>query len=156
MTEIRQASMRYTKTIMYMVAAVLIAILLPPVVYLVLMVWPLNPIEIKSVKILNENNIVRIGEDIRFRVHYVKHTDKHGLVVRQLINDRVVNYTPHISSVPKGEDEGVGVLKTGPGDVPGHYHVNYTVIYEYFGFRKVSTSAVSDEFVIIDEEGIEQ
>lgn len=65
-------------------------------------------------------------------------------------NDRVVNYTPHISNVPKGEDIGVGVLKTGQSDVPGRYFVNYTVIYEYFGFRKVSTTALSNEFRILD------
>ena len=149
MTALRAANVRNTK-IIYMVAGVLISILIPQFVYMALVVWPLNPIELKSVKILNEDNTVRIGEDIRFQVHYIKHTDKEGKVVRQLINDRVVNYTPHISHVPKGEAKGVGFLKTGPGDIPGKYRVNYTVIYEYFGFRKVHASAVSDVFCIVE------
>lgn len=148
MTELRAEAARNTKRIMYMVATILATLLTISLTYMLMSVWPLNPIEIKSVKILNPNNVVCIGDDILFQVHFIKHTDKCGRVVRQLINDRVINYTPHISSVPKEEDKGVGTLKTGPSDMPGRYQVSYTVIYEYFGFRKVSTSAVSDEFIL--------
>lgn len=119
-------------------------------VALLFMMWvPLNPIALKSVTIVNADKKVEIGSPVCFRVEYTKFTNKHGLVVRQLINDRVVNYTPHISRVPIGEGSGVGCLHTGQGDSPGKYRVNYTVIYKYFGFREVSTSLLSNEFQII-------
>lgn len=119
-------------------------------VALLFMMWvPLNPIVLKSVTIVNADKKVEIGSPVCFRVEYTKFTNKHGLVVRQLINDRVVNYTPHISRVPIGEGSGVDCLHTGQGDSPGKYRVNYTVIYKYFGFREVSTSLLSDEFQII-------
>jgi hypothetical protein len=111
--------------------------------------WPLNPIELKSVTILNEGKRVKIGTSILFKVHYIKHTDKAGTVYRQLINDRVVNYSPHISAVPSGEAKRIGFIRTSNGEMPGKYQVNYTVVYEYFGFRDVVTNKLSDEFEIV-------
>ena len=127
-------------------------IVIPTLTFLVLIFWPLNPIEIKSVKIMNKNRTVVSGEDIIFQVHYVKHTKKHGKVYRQLLNDRVVNYRPHISSVPTGEKKGIGFLHTGDEEKPGLYQVSYTVVYRYFGFRDVSVTGLSDEFTVIPRE----
>lgn len=112
--------------------------------------WPLNPIELKEIKIMNPDNIVRIGQPILFKVIFVKHTDKPGIVVRQLINDRVINYTPIMSRFPVGDGMGVGRIHTSKGDVPGAYHIKYSTIHKYFGFREVTTSAISDEFELVE------
>jgi len=36
------------------------------------------------------------------------------------------------------------------GDVPGSYHIKYSVVYKYFGFREIATSAISDEFELLE------
>jgi len=121
-----------------------------PLIYAALLWWPLNPIELKSVSIINADKMVFIGDEIFFQVHYVKNTDKNGIVYRQLIDGRVVNIAPHVSNVPKGEATRIGFIKTGPGDLPGRYRINYSVAYEYFGFRNVVVSAMSDEFNLVE------
>ena len=129
------------------------AFTVPSLIFLVLTFWPLNPLEIKSVTIMNLHKTATMGDDIIFQVHYVKRTGMHGKVYRQLINDRVINYRPHISSVPVGERKGIGVLHMGKEEVPGKYQVNYTVVYRYFGFREVSVSGLSDEITIVERKG---
>ncbi len=137
---------RGDKTIWRLLIAIFIV---PTLVFLGLIFWPLNPLEIRSVTIQNPNKTVVMGEPIYFEVHYVKHTDKHGRVYRQLLNERVVNYRPHTSHVPRGENKGISVLHTGTGESPGLYQVSYTVVYKYFGFREVTVNALSDEFTIV-------
>ncbi|MFA5397960.1 MAG: hypothetical protein WC346_18255 [Methanogenium sp.] len=138
---------RFCSPLIYILSGV---ILISAITLAVLNWWPLNPIELKEVKILNADNIVKIGHPILFRVSYAKHTSKHGFVVRQLINDRVVNYTTIASRVATGEGQKIGRIHTSVGDIPGTYHVKYTVVYKYFGFREVATSAVSDEFELVE------
>ena len=124
-------------------------LIIPTMTLLGLMWWPLNPLELKSVTILNEDKRVVAGGKVVFEVHYVKHTDMAGKVVRQLINNRVINYAPHVSDIPSCEAKRVGTLKTNRADEPGTYMVNYTVIYRYFGFREVAVSKLSDEFELV-------
>ena len=125
-------------------------VLISALVLAALNYWPLNPIELKEVKILNADNIVRIGQPILFRVTFTKHTEKPGLIIRQLINDRVINYTGIMSRFPKGDGQGIGRIHTSKGDVPGSYHIKYSVVYKYFGFREIATSAISDEFELLE------
>lgn len=138
------------KAIARAILVLVAATIATPLAYLSMLWWPLNPIELKSVKIMNDNNKVIIGQELIFQVHYIKHTEKSGRVYRQLLDGRVVNLAPHISKVPVGEAAHLGFIRTGPGDLPGKYRINYTIIYEYFGFRDVVVSAMSDEFTLME------
>lgn len=127
-------------------------ITLPMLFVIALSWWPLHPLELKSVKVMNFDNRVTIGQPILFQVHYIKHIDKHGIIIRQLVNDRVINYTPIVSNVGLGESKGIGRIKTSAGDIPGKYHIKYSVVYEYWGFRDVVVSALSDEFELVEND----
>jgi hypothetical protein len=141
----------HTKMDKYGIRMVMALISIPTIPLLFLMWWPLTPLEIKSVTILNKDKKVLQGEELLFEVAYVKHTNLSGTVYRQLINDRVINYSPHVSSVPLGEAKRVGYLRISKTDCPGGYQLNYTVIYKYFGFREVVVSKLSDKFQVIQK-----
>jgi len=137
----------------WILRALLFLLASPTLILLGLLWWPLEPLEIHSVKIMNEGDKVAQGQELVFEVDYVKHNNMSGMVIRQLLNDRVINYSPHMSSVPKGAAKRRGYLKIGEVDSPGKYQLNYTVIYKYFGFREVVVSKLSNEFEVTTRGG---
>jgi hypothetical protein len=127
----------------------LIAALLFPAVIGILTIVPLNPLEVRSIKITNPNRIVVAGEQVHYAVDATKYTNKPCKILRQLINERTTHYTMIESNIPTGTKSRGSSLNTAEGDMPGTYYIRWTAIYNYFNFREVVITKDSETFEMI-------
>lgn len=125
----------------------LVCCLLPLFIFSALSLMPLKPLTIHSIKV--NNSPVIAGERIQYTVDYEKFVDKSGVIITRLNNSRIIFYSPVVSNVPTGRHQFQNHLETSPADMPGSYKLVIIIEYEYFGFRKVSTLAESNGFIII-------
>ena len=125
----------------------LAGVVVPILVLLSIIWWPYQPLKIHKIDVLNSQ--VVSGAPIEFRITYTKYTDKPAKIITQLINDRVVYYTPIESNVPIGYGSKIVSLPTSIGDMPGKYMMRRTYVYTYFGFWEVSVVGKSPWFQIV-------
>ena len=130
----------------------LIAALLFPAVIGILAIVPLNPLEVRSITVINPNKTVVAGTPMNYLVDATKYTDKPCRIIRQLINERTINYTAVDSNIPVGSKKRAVNLSTAEGDMPGVYYMRWTAIYTYFCFREVIVTANSEPFEIVKGE----
>jgi hypothetical protein len=132
-----------------MLAAILIACALPFLALVGIVLWPYNPLTINSVNIINPGNTVIAGENVLYSADVVKHTNKPGKVIRQLINSRVITYSAIDGNIDQGGRIVNNYLETSAADLPGYYYMKFTAVYTYFGFWEVTVSANSKLFQMI-------
>lgn len=124
--------------------------LLPFLVLTILSLMPLKPADILSIKIINPNNKLYAGESLYYIPEILKYTNRPSKIIKQLLNERAIFYTAVDSNLPIGKSVRVESIKTSTGDMPGKYFLNYTIVYNYFGFRDITVTAYSDMFEIVD------
>lgn len=129
----------------------LIILLFTPIV---LSLIPLKPLTVRSITIENPDKRVIAGERIFYTVDAVKHTKKSCIIIRQLINERTLHYTPIQSNIPATDARREGCLDTSMGDMPGVYFIRWTAVYKYFGFRDVEVVAESDKLTMVAPEAL--
>jgi len=122
--------------------------LLPFIALCGIVLWPYNPIRIDVLKITN-NGPVTLGTPVFYCMTGEKYTDKPGVVIRQLINSRLITYTALDGNVETGPFIINNYLETGTGDLPGIYHMRMTIKYTYFGFWEVITALNSLPFRMV-------
>jgi hypothetical protein len=113
-----------------------------------IVLWPYDPLTINSVAIENKGPIIA-GTPVYYAVNVEKHTPKVGTVIRQLINSRVITYSPLDGNIDTGVKIVRNYLETSPGDLPGEYVMRFTVTYTYFGFWDVTVAKNSPPFNMI-------
>jgi hypothetical protein len=116
------------------------------VLFFAFALWPLQPIRIDEVKILNKGNTLKAGDHVDFRMYGFKDTDKPSKVIYQLVNDRVTTYTTVEGNLPRGTTEYGKVLPTSRGDIPGEYYMRVSMTTNYFGLRDVTVAKNSAPF----------
>jgi hypothetical protein len=116
-----------------------------------IVLWPYDPLTINSVTIENAGNTVIAGERVYYAVNVVKRTAKVGTVIRQLINSRVITYSPLDGNIDTGQKIVRNYLETSYGDLPGEYMMRFTVTYTYFGFWDVTVAKNSPPFNMIQD-----
>jgi hypothetical protein len=133
----------------------LILALLFPAITGILAIVPLNPAEVRSITVTNPDKEVLAGTPMYYMVDSTKHTNRPCRIIRQLINERTIHYTPIYSNVPVGTKKRSGYLSTAENDMPGEYYMRWTAIYTYFYFREVVVVVDSDKFVIVKPETLQ-
>ena len=98
--------------------------------------YPYKPLEVKCIKILDEDQIVHPGEKVTYQLEYMKYMDIPATVNRSLVNNIVLNMPSFMSSVPLGH----GVVKNNI-DIPsfadpGIYKLVFVFDYEVSSFPK--------------------
>jgi hypothetical protein len=116
---------------------------------IILALWPLNPIDVKSITVQTTDGAVIAGEPIHYQLDLVKYTDRPCRVVRQLFNDRIITYAPVDSNAPTGKCLRFGTLKTSPDDIAGEYFMRWTATYHYWWFREVVVVKDSNKFQVV-------
>jgi len=109
----------------------------------------LNPIEVKSIIVVNHDKKVVAGTTLHYIIDSVKYTDKPCKIIRQLINERTIHYTSIESNIPPGESKRRGELNTAKSDMIGRYYMRWTAIYTYFYFRDVIVTVDSEPFEMV-------
>jgi hypothetical protein len=102
--------------------------------------------------ILNENKIVRAGEEIKYEVKYCRYTDLVTHATRSLENDRIYTFQNIDVKSPEGCHTSItGVLI--PKDItPGTYKLVSTLTWNINAFRAVVKQVETEEFIVISEE----
>jgi hypothetical protein len=134
-----------TKGLMLM----LITALMPLFIFTFLSAVPLNPLTIDKLCVTNKDKIVVTGEPVYYTLTGRKNTDKRAKILRQLINERTIYYTPEEGNYPEGATKSNGKMVTSKGDAAGKYFIRMTIIYNYFWFRDVVITADSDWFEMV-------
>jgi hypothetical protein len=112
--------------------------------------YPLNPVELDEVVILDDDNTIVAGEPVHFKVKGLKNTDRTSHVIYQLVNSRITTYTPIEGNLPIGTKEYGKCLPTSVSDMPGQYHIRVTISVPYFGgLREPTVSKDSNKFTIV-------
>lgn len=125
----------------------IVGMLLPLVALVLMLVWPLTPIEIRCLKITNQTTIIA-GDQIHYAIDMTKYINVPGKVIRQLVNERVTTYSPIDGNVSPGTRILRSSINTSPSDMPGAYKLRWSVTYTYWGFRDVTVSAESEPFTM--------
>lgn len=114
--------------------------------------WPVNPLDVYSIKVTNPGEIVTTGHPVLYEVKFHKWAAKKAIVHRQLINSRTIHYTPYTGNLPVSKetvDTKANYLETSSSDLPGVYYIRITYTFKYFFFREVDVVADSAPFLMI-------
>jgi hypothetical protein len=115
------------------------------------LLWPYDPITIRSIVLTNENKTIRQGECLRYRVTGFKHTDKPGRLMRYWVNGHkfpLEDDTDGGSLVqgPKGPIDVEIILKTPEITPVGTGRMQWSVAYQMNPLRNFHVPpAYSDE-----------
>lgn len=113
--------------------------------------WPYQPIEvIEGIEILNENNIIKAGEELDYKYTVNKNMQIGALVTRQLINTYVINYANTYSNIPKGKRIMRHKIPIPDFAHTGEYRLRIEAVYQVNLIRKISVVGWSKPFKIVE------
>jgi hypothetical protein len=112
--------------------------------------YPLKPVTLNKIEILDADNTITAGEPVHFTVWGMKHTDRPSKVIYQLVNTRVTTYSAVEGNLAKGTDHYSKSLPTSKYDMAGTYYIRTTVSVKYFGgLREVTVAKDSAPFTMV-------
>lgn len=113
------------------------------------LIYPYNPITIKSIEIVNTGKTVKAGEYLTYKISYYKNMDIPGTLTRKLVNNYKIDMAESIVTAPIGRDcDKVTIRIPHYADV-GTYYLWWSVTYQVNPIRKVTVTFASERFEVV-------
>jgi hypothetical protein len=112
--------------------------------------YPYEPIVVKSLKIMNPDKKVVAGKHLTYCIEYEKKMNVHGVLVRKLLNDFIIDLRASDGTAPIGKDKVKVEISIPPYAAPGKYTLWWASTYKVNPLRSVTVTAESDEFEIVE------
>jgi hypothetical protein len=117
-----------------------------------LLVYPYKVLSFNYDKAEVITPIVKAGDEVRFKVDYVKYGNLYGTVARQLVNEYVYYYSPVITSTPPGHIVRTMAVTIPSNAEPGIYFIRSTYVYRVNFLREITYVKETENFEVIDNE----
>jgi len=100
--------------------------------------------------VLNENKVVRAGEELRYQVGYCRYTDLPTRSARSLQNDFIYTLPSVEVKSPVGCNTSITIVLIPKETFPGKYKLVSTLTWEINAFRTIIKQVETEEFTIIE------
>jgi len=113
--------------------------------------WPYIPLELYSVKVVNEEPIIP-GEMLIYELDFEKKMKLPTVINRQLVNGFVITYSPLYANLAVGKKIVKSKIKIPNSAEPGKYRLKWQAHYKVNPIREIVMGDFSNEFIIASSE----
>lgn len=118
----------------------------------IILLYPWRTVEIHSIRIYDDDNVVVAGEPVVYQVHYTKYTNERPEINRELINHATIKMAQTTGINRAGEGYVMAEVPTPSFVDTGDYKIRITYSYVLFSFpeRRIDVVAMTPPFHIIN------